>query len=265
MRRFGDPRVLGVPRRVSWHLLRVLLLVLGAACAAALLAEPAWHARRDPSSPPSLDLILDFTPGAQSPVYADQIWETFCDSVDSLCALALASRISLYGLGYADGLEIPPTTDAEGLLLVLNGFLPRNGKSTPGEISANLTARLARQSGTDSLRVVVISSRTREDLQRLWLSVPESATSLMVVRMPMEGGAPEFGLPASTGDWIWSGQTEAVRKFIAGRRVRDEGWPAAWYRLSALQAIALAGFLCLLGEFAGPLVLRSRTGGTSVE
>ncbi len=263
--RFGDRRVLRVPRRISWQLLRALLFVLGGACAAAVLAEPDWYARGVPSSTPSLDIILDLTSGAQPAGQADPGWETFYDSVDSLCAAAPGSRMSLYGLGYAEGLEVPQTSDVEGLLLVLNGFLPRKEKPTAVEASAELAARLVRQAGADSLRVVMISSRTREDLQKFWVSIPKSASTPLLLRIPVEGGAPEFGLPAGSAGWIWSGQTATLRSFLAGRSVRDRSWPAPWNRLSAVQAVALAGFLLLLGEIAGPLIVRSWIGGKSVD
>lgn len=259
MRRFGDNVILGVTYRSGRRLLRALLLALAASCAAAITAGPVRKSAGESHAPPSVKIVLDFKV-EKSPGETARVWEVFCDGVELLSALVPSARLSVSGLEDAEGLVIPETSDVDGLLLILNGFLPRETKMDSAQVSEKLAALLARKDASSMGRIVLVSTRTRRELEDLWLSLPTVANKPLLMRLPPEGDPSEYGLPGSRGDWNWSGQEETVRRFLENQ-VTGWNWPAQLKLFSITQSLAFAGFLFLLMEIAAPLFTRAGTGG----
>ncbi len=256
IRLFGDRQILQVAPRTTWWATRTILLVLGTASIAAILAGPSENTYGVSSTVPVIDLIIDYrsdnTPGGE----AEQSWEAFCDNIGSLVTLAPFGRFSVFGPDDPAMKLVSDTADSEGLLLLLNSMQPQHTGRPADTLGRELHVLFRRGAEREERNVVLLSSRTREELLLLGLSVPQPARKPLFIRLPRGKHAAEYGIPVEGNAYAWSDTPDALAKLLLGRENPDERARPLSRRLSRAQVFAFAGFLLLFDEFVGPLSFR---------
>lgn len=261
LERFGDCQVLGVSDHTIRRAASALLLAFGIACVAAVPAGPYREEQDVAMAVPAIEILLDFKSAGESKREAESLWEDLCDSVDSLVALSPSCRFSVYCAGNPLELLVPETLDAQGLLLVLNGTLPPNAGGRPDRLQEALAALLPRKARNEQRSVVVVSTRTREELTRLSLLEAQPAVNPLFLRIAAETGFAEYGIHRVKGGWSWSRQPAFLRSYLDSSMRADQQRPSLWGRFSAMQFFAFAGFFLLSVECICPLLVRSSDGG----
>jgi len=259
--RFGDYQVLGVSAQTARRTASALLLGLGIACVAAIPADPYREPQEVAKAIPLIEVVLDFSFSGEARREAESRWEDLCAGVDQIVELSRSARFSVYGPGKPLELLIPDTLDVQGVLLILNGTYHGDAKGAPDNLPGALAALLHGRAEDRYRRVIVVSTRTREELTRLWLSEAQPMVRPLFLRMTAETESAEYGIPTVKGGWSWSRQPEFLRGYLTSSLPGDEHSYSPWKRFSAIQLFAFAGFFLLSAEFIYPLFIQSSAGG----
>ena len=255
--RFGDPQILHLSAHGARRAMRILLTAAGIACVTAVLAGPYWREPKALGEVPSTKILIDFRLEEESGREAERRWQELCDSVDLLLSQAPTSRFSVFLAKAPVELLVPDTFDAQGLLLVLNGAFSHDRLQSPGKLRDAL-ASLPAGMGEEPKRIVIVSTRTREELADLRISA-DPAVGPLFLRVVQETGLSEFAVAPVRGDWVWSSEAKIMRSYLDATSGDGRHPLTPWDRLSAVQLFAFAGFLFLAADSALPFIrLRNR-------
>ncbi len=252
MKRFGETKVLGTSAHPIRHIAGAVLVAAGVACAAAVPAGPRWRRSDSPTEPGLTQIILDFKCEGDSGQEAQDLWDDLCDQIDLLLSQALSPRFSLRGVANASDLEIPDTFDRLGLLLILTGHTPDCSRRIPANLQ-DVEESLSSQSGEHQRRIVV-STRSREALSPLQIPADTDGEKPLVIRIAGETHSAEWAVVPVNGEWTWGREQQILRRHLSPAVADDQRRQPLWKRLSAVQLLALAGFIFLSVDALLPIL-----------
>ena len=260
---FGDPVIMGVPRRLARSAIALGLQVLGFAAASAVLPMPEKEHKRERLRPTLIEIVLDArlfdasTSEGPSPLDAAEY------QVRAVLQTAGSAHFALYKAANPIELLVPATSDAQGLLIVMGRMRLAKQGGDRAQLSESVRALTKRESADASWRrkMVVISREAPED--RAWSSsAAEDGPSLLWVRLAAEDRRPGASAADKQASWIWSDDGTGLREFLAEGRPQEPetgGRPAG---LTIVQSLACLGFVVLLGEvFLGSFERARAEGG----
>lgn len=236
---FADPRLLGISGR--W-LPRILAAALFAAALTAtggiLLVPPEVHDEAG-EGPGACALLIDghsVRTLSGAPEAARDLLER---AVEEVVGEGEGLRFSVHAAADALHLVVPETFDRQGILLMMQGFLPDGGRAVPGTLRRCVEDLCGRASApAPPPKVVVISARAPEELAAE-LQTP-GACRVLIFRLAKGGEPSEFAAIGAEAIGRSSSDPEILRRFLA----EQESPPPAGGRSAVVPR--LAGLVLIL-------------------
>ena len=235
---FGDAAVLGlVRRRYSWIIAPLLTSSAAGFAAATLVLQPAEQGPQGNAG--DLEIVID-AQFAKGPTGADAAVEV-SDAIRAVVSQSPPGRLSVSLSGDPAQLLIPPTSDAQGVLVVMDGSSMRE---TP---AADSTAaqRDRRQSDAGTGRVVYVTSQQPDDVENTLRGVRGHHQDVAFVVVTAGSGGLLFGTYDRNGSLSWSASPLTLHEFLTSERVAKAGIWSWLQNFSAVQGMALLGFASL--------------------
>jgi hypothetical protein len=255
LKKFGDPRVLGVSRSRAWKWVALLMLVLALAFIAAVLPLPTLKTENTVPQTPQIAILLDVK--SLEPT-TEQLWRTLEDGVQALVEQAPGSLFSVVAAGSPPEVLVPPTVDAKGVQIIISRLRFALQQKPGGDLSATLDGFVGPQrSALTNLHFVVVTALPVEEVQQASLSSMENMPGVLFAQVSGSDATAQYGWRTSMGGWTWTKNPDFARDLLTaptGRRAEAQ-------HLSPVQWYALSGFLLLTAQFVCSLAARSKTEG----
>jgi hypothetical protein len=247
IRRFGDPLLLSVDRRLAPRIAAAVLFLCSVAAIGAILSGSGQVLH----SPTQLQLAFLIDAGVVDPIMTERGIVT--DSLREIASAFRSSYVSVYRAGPSMEEVAPGTLDVEGALMLVDRLAAAEGESGEG-LSGDAAALLDKGAGL----VAIFTRMPREQVEGLWQN--GSAGAPLIARLE-DGPVVEFGARNERGRWVWSANP-AIATDIAGRRHAGaapfEGWLVAIQSAQGLAGIAVL----LLGVETGIELARGKRAQT---
>jgi hypothetical protein len=255
---FGDPLVLGVS--VPWvpRIAALFMLLLGIACAAAVIPLPAMHEATSAADVPIIQVLVDVHSLESA---EDQTWEAFDAALQALVEQVPGTRFSAIALGSPAEVLVYPTVDMQGLQIILARLRfasPPGNKLDLAQALLNYAASQRGQSRT--ARSIVVTALPADEVERVSASVNGSDFDFLFANISSDSPPIQYGHRNAAGDLVWTARAADLQQPLKadqtrfGRRAYLN--PTQWFALMAVI------FLCV--EYICSLSARSRTGRMQV-
>lgn len=238
---FGDAAVLGLARRRYSSIIAPLLTSSAAGfVAAALVLRPAGQSSNENAAELGIVIDAEFVKGGTG---ADAAVEV-SDAIRAVISQSPPCRLAISLSGDPPQLLIPPTMDAQGALVVMDGSAMRE---TPA-VDSTVAQRSRQQSGTGAGRVVHVTSQQPEDVENALRGVRGHGQDVAFVVVTAGSGGLLFGTYDRDGSLSWSVSPLALHEFLTSERIAKAGLWSWLESFSAVQWMALLGFAFLAAE-----------------
>lgn len=238
---FGDPCLLGISRRWPPRILAAALFAAALTATGVIVTAPPGVPEEADESANACALLIDGQAVAGSPGASGSARERLERAVEVVVGEGEGLRFSVHVAAGELRPVVPETFDRQGILLMMQGFLPEGGRAAPGTLRRCLEELCARERAPASrLKVVVISGRATEDLAGE-LQAP-GACPVLLFRPESSAEPPEFAAIGAEGVRHWGGDPGILRRFLADRESAPPaaGPSSAVPRLAGLALILAA-------------------------
>lgn len=253
LRVFGDPIVLGIT--VPWvsRIAALLMLLLGAACAAAVIPLPAVTEDSAAEGSPVIELLVD--------VHAlesanERTWEAFEAVLQALVEQVPGARFSAIALSSPPEILVYPTIDTQGLQIMLARLRFEMPRSNNPDLARSLSDYAKSRLGAPAVaRSVVITALPPGDLERIGASVNDNNPGFVFANVSGGSVPIQYARRGDAGNMVWTAQAADLRQFLDASQI-DTGRRAA---LNPIQWLALMAVIFLGVEYVMGLSGRART------
>jgi len=261
LRSFGDPEILGMPGRKRTRILALALLTGSFVLLAAVL--PFAVPKAAPSDGESLvEILLDSGIAEGGDSQAADALELIEEKVRAVVRLSPPSHFALYKSADPLQVVVPPTTDAQGLLILLNRLREEWRGEAPVSFydSVDALRRLA-PSKNWRRRIVGIAAPSRADSAAKSPPPSYDVPEVLILRVtrtaPDESPAPGIETAAKDADV----QVAGLREFLRAERTTQRRSRSTLQGFTYSQYLASLGFFALLGEVLVCRYFRAATQG----
>ncbi len=248
LRKFGDPKVLGMDHPWLPRVAAALLLSLGLAAAGAVMPAPGNDMGPVDATPAAFDLVLDLPQSAEPGDALESLLQTIIDQIPGAHFSLLVSGPPIERL-------VPVTEDTMGLMILLDAQLDRlAGQSNPDR-SETLIALQERIAGEDGRsRFVVVTDLPVGELERLPVRRPQEFSRLLFVSFGGKSETSYVGRRSAEGMWTWLPAPGGIGDLLA--QAQDPGPQSPHW--SRMQQWALLAMLLLCGEYVCRLAAQAK-------
>lgn len=252
---FGDPLVLGVSVPWGLRIAALFLLLLGIACATAVIPLPAMNQANAAADVHTICILLDLhsLEGAD-----DQTWESYDAAIQALAEQDPGTRFSAIALGSPSRVIVYPTVDKQGFQILLARLrfetLPGNAPDLAKGMAAYADSQ---RDQSRAARSFIVTALPADEVERI--SDSKAGRDLDFVYAVVSGGRPpiQYARRSISGDLVWTTQVADLRQALRADRGRIRSGRA----LNPTQWFALTALILLCAEYICGLRGRSRVGG----
>ena len=261
LRSFGDPDILGMSGGKRARILALALLTGSFVLLAAVL--PFAVPKAAPSDGESLvEILLDSGIAEGGDSQAADALELIEEKVRAVVRLSPPSHFALYKSADPLQVVVPPTTDAQGLLILLNRLREEWRGEAPVSFYDSVDAlRRLTPSKNWRRRIVGIAAPSRADSAAKSPPPSYDVPEVLILRVtrtaPDESPAPGIETAAKDADV----QVAGLREFLRAERTTQRRSRSTLQGFTYSQYLASLGFFALLGEVLVCRYFRAATQG----
>ncbi len=255
---FGDPLVLGVS--VPWvpRIAALFMLLLGIACAAAVIPLPAMHEADSAADVPMIQVLVDVHSLESA---EEQTWEAFDTAIQALVNQVPGTRFSAIALGAPAEVLVYPTVDMQGLQIILARLRFEFPAGNRPELAQALSNYAASQHGQSrAARFIVVTALPADEVERVSAAMNSSDFDCLFAMISSGRPPIQYGHRNTAGDLLWTERAADLQQLLKANQT------SAGHRahLNPSQWLAVMAVIFLCAEYICSLSARSRAGRMQV-
>ncbi len=254
LRIFGDPRIMGLT--VPWvpRIAALFMLLLGVACAAAVIPLPAMPEAAAATDASLTEILVDVRSLENA---GENMWDAFDSAIHTLVGQVPGARFSVVALSTPPKVLVYPTADTQGLEIVsarLRFNMPPGNRT---ELVQALSQYAASRKGKPrAARSVIVTALPADQLESVGASLHGIDSGVVFAELSAGDQPVRYGHRNAAGEMVWTVRSQDLPQLFKGNQAE----PGRRTFLAPIQWFALMAVIVLCGEYILSLSGRTRAG-----